>query len=76
MLITKIIHWPIFLLSVGLILIAARIFSGGFGVAFWIAAAVLAVAVLINGIVAIFEDERPGGFNNPKPAEPEPKRVK
>ena len=61
----KIIHWPILLTVSGLVLIAARLFAGSFGNVFWVTVAVITIAILVNGIVAIFEDEQPGGFNNP-----------
>jgi len=34
---------------------------------FWAAFAIVAGSMFINGIVAQFEDEAPGGFNNPHP---------
>jgi len=38
---------------------------------FWAAFAIVAGSMFINGIVAQFEDEAPGGFNNPRsPAQP------
>jgi hypothetical protein len=37
-----------------------------FGIPFSIALPVIAVALLINGWLATFEDDLPGGFHNPK----------
>lgn len=35
------------------------------GLGFWTTAAILAAAWLVNGVVAVVEDDAPGGFNNP-----------
>jgi len=35
------------------------------GISFWWAFLIVAVAILINGLVATLEDDLPGGFNNP-----------
>ena len=35
------------------------------GLSFWVMLPIVVVAVLINGFVATFEDDLPGGFNNP-----------
>jgi len=35
-------------------------------ISFWIAWGFTLLGLLINGIVATIEDNRPGGFNNPK----------
>ena len=35
------------------------------GLNFWILLPIIAGAMLINGLVATFEDDLPGGFNNP-----------
>ncbi len=36
-----------------------------FGFSYWIAFAMTAGAIIINGIIATIEDDLPGGFNNP-----------
>lgn len=63
----KIIHWRSFIVGVS---IAAGLgllvhFLSGLGL--WLSFAVGIVALLVNGIIAIIEDEAPGGFNNPRP---------
>ena len=45
--------------------LAATGISAFYGVTFWWAFAVLAVAILVNGLIATIEDDLPGGFNNP-----------
>ncbi len=35
------------------------------GLGFWATVAILAAAWLVNGVVAVVEDDVPGGFNNP-----------
>ena len=32
---------------------------------FWASFAIVLVAMVFNGILAVYEDNRPGGFNNP-----------
>jgi hypothetical protein len=63
----RFIHWPAFLLFSAMVLTGAWLIVGGFGAGFWIAAGVIALAILINGAVATIEDELPGGYHNPKP---------
>ncbi len=36
------------------------------GLGFWITFFIVAAAILINGWIAAWEDDRPGGFHNPK----------
>ena len=45
--------------------LAATGISALYGVRFWCAFAILAAAILVNGLVATIEDDLPGGFNNP-----------
>jgi len=35
------------------------------GLGFWVTVGILSAAWLINGVVAVVEDDVPGGFNNP-----------
>ena len=35
------------------------------GLAGWIGVGIVTGAVLLNGVITIFEDDQPGGFNNP-----------
>jgi hypothetical protein len=45
--------------------LAAALISAVFGLQFWWTFLLVAAGVLANGLVAIFEDDLPGGFNNP-----------
>ena len=63
----KIVHWPIFFISISIVSVLAFGVSYFFSFSYWLAFAVIFAAMLINGIVATIEDELPGGFNNPKP---------
>jgi hypothetical protein len=40
---------------------------------FWACLAIVVVAILLNGVIAMIEDEMPGGFNNPNPDDPHDK---
>ena len=42
---------------------------------FWICLGVIVFAILVNGIIAMIEDEMPGGFNKPKPDDPPGKQL-
>ncbi|UCG60296.1 MAG: hypothetical protein JSV52_08130 [Candidatus Zixiibacteriota bacterium] len=35
------------------------------GLSFWASLAIVVAAMVLNGILAVFEDDLPGGFNNP-----------
>jgi hypothetical protein len=52
------------LVILALSLVATGI-SALYGVKFWWAFAILAAAILVNGLIASIEDDLPGGFNNP-----------
>src|SRR5690606_21342127 len=52
----------LFLLVVGLV---ATLLSSASGMRFWWAFILIGSAVLVNGAIATFEDDEPGGFNNP-----------
>lgn len=65
----RLIHWPALAIFAAVVVGAAWLFTGGFGPGFWVAVGVIAVAILVNGLVAAVEDELPGGYNNPKPSD-------
>lgn len=52
--------------SLGIAATIGYFFGRWTGIGFWVAFAIVYVAMLINGWVATLEDEQPGGFNNPK----------
>jgi hypothetical protein len=49
----------------GLAIVFALGLSYSYGISFWWAFALVAVAFIINGFVAEVEDRAPGGFLNP-----------
>lgn len=62
----RIVHVPSLLIF---LLVAAGAGYGAkaiFGLNFWIAFIVAAIAMLLLGWLSVVEDEMPGGFNNPK----------
>jgi len=62
----RLVDWRIFVPSVVVAgLIAWAVYRWA-GVPFWVSAAIVVSAILINGFVALIEDEIPGGFNNPR----------
>ena len=54
--------FAISLIICGLVAIGVSYF---FGISFFTTFLIIVVALLVNGIVAAWEDELPGGFNNP-----------
>jgi len=46
-----------------IVLTVAWFINGGVGKGFLMTAAIVGIAMVINGIVASFEDDQPGGFN-------------
>jgi hypothetical protein len=55
-----------FLVGFGIAALAALAFSTFTGLPFWAGLGIAVVALLINGWLAEWEDNQPGGFNNPK----------
>jgi hypothetical protein len=51
----------------GLLITAAisGVVSALIGLGFWLVFPITVAALLINGLVAEWEDDQPGGFNNP-----------
>ena len=64
----KLAHINLKLLAVWLALCAlgGALLSWLSGMPFWGGAAIVAVALVINGVVAEVEDRAPGGFLNPR----------
>lgn len=53
------------LIVFALIATLSALASRWLGLGFWATAAILSAALLANGLVAMVEDDVPGGFNNP-----------
>jgi len=53
--------------GIGLLLAIAIGFAGSWllGISFWITVPLALLALVLNGLLAEWEDNRPGGFNNP-----------
>jgi hypothetical protein len=60
------VNWKLFFLWVVIVLMVAGAGSYLLDIGFWPAAAIVAAALVINGIVAEIEDRVPGGFLRPK----------
>ena len=61
----KIVSWPYFVIASLIVLATAWFINGDIGKGFWITSAIVAIALVVNGIIAAFEDDQPGGFNAP-----------
>ena len=62
----RFVHWPTFFLSLLVCTALALAAHWIFGVSAWLALPIIVFAVVVNGALATWEDNRPGGFNNPK----------
>ena len=62
----RFVHWPTFFLSLLVCAVIAFAAHWIFGVSVWLALPIVVVAVVVNGALALWEDEQPGGFNNPE----------
>jgi hypothetical protein len=54
-----------FAIGVGLAALISWAVHAWFDVNFWLVIAIVIFALLVNGIVAVIEDDAPGGFNDP-----------
>ena len=61
------IDWGGFLGGMAIVTVAALILRAVSGLPFWACFLAALVGVLLNGWFATWEDEQPGGFNNPDP---------
>jgi hypothetical protein len=62
----KLVHWPMFMACLAVAAIIAFGASKWFSFSFWLAFGITVVIWIILGLIAFFEDETPGGFNNPR----------
>lgn len=62
----KFISWPHFMIAAIIVLLIAWAFNRNFDSGFWITAAIVALLIFVNGMIAMFEDDRPDGFNVPE----------
>ena len=66
----KFIHWPTFLIFIVVAGLVGYLFGIWTGLGFWPAFVLIVLSLMFNGWLATFEDEAPGGFNNPISDEP------
>jgi hypothetical protein len=59
-----------FLIGLGIATLGAVVIRTFSGLSFLACLAIAVGAMLVNGWVAEWEDNRPGGFNNPTPDDP------
>lgn len=69
----KLIDWKAFLIGVSIAGLIALLVMKFIGLNFWITFILVAFAMFINGLIAEWEDNRPGGFNNPSSAKKDKK---
>jgi predicted membrane metal-binding protein len=62
----RFIDWRIFVGAVAVAVLLAWASYAWFGLGFWISLGIVIAAVLLNGIVALVEDQMPGGFDKPR----------
>jgi len=54
-----------FLVGFGIAVVGALIFRALTSFPFWVCFVMVVVAMQLNGWLAVWEDNQPGGFNNP-----------
>lgn len=62
----KFFHWKSFLIFLVVASGIGLLVSKWFNVGFWLAFIIIAIAICVVGWIAFFEDELPGGFDNPR----------
>ena len=63
----KLLHWPTFVICLVIALAVGYGASNWFNLNFWLAFGITVMIWVVLGLIAFFEDEVPGGFNNPRP---------
>jgi hypothetical protein len=61
-----------FLIGLGIATVLALVLRALSGMPFWGCLAIAVTAMLVNGWLAEWEDNQPGGFTNPTPDPPTP----
>ena len=64
------VDWRIFGYSTSVCAIIAALLAKWLRLSFWIVFPIVVLGLFINGLLATWEDEQPGGFCNPNPEEP------
>ena len=65
----KKVNWRIFFAMVSVCAIIAALLARWLHMNFWLTLVVVILGVLLNGTIAVWEDEQPVGFHEPKPDE-------
>jgi hypothetical protein len=66
----RIVDWRVFVPTVTVAALIAWAINSWMGVPFWVSLLMVVGAIVANGILALVEDEMPGGFNNPRKRSP------
>ena len=61
----RFVDWPYFFMGLALATVVALGLRAFSGMPFWGCFLIALFALLVNGWVATWEDDQPGGFNNP-----------
>ena len=69
----RFIDWRIFFITMGVASLLAFGLHVWVHLNVWVCLGIVVFGILLNGIIAMIEDEMPGGFNNPKPDDPSKK---
>ena len=65
----RLVNWKIFIVSWGFVALIAFGISAWSGFSFWWASVLVAIAMVINGVIAEVEDRSRGGFLKPEKEE-------
>ena len=58
-------HWPSFFIGLSIAAAVGLVVKWLFGLPFWAAFGLAVFGMVVNGFLAEWEDNQPGGFNNP-----------
>lgn len=62
-------NWKIFCLSISVVCAVGFILHALSGLSVWVCLVLAIAGMALNGYIATIEDDWPGGFNNPEPAD-------
>jgi len=65
----KYIHWPSLFIGLSIASLGGWLLQHFTSLGWWPAFGIAVGALIVNGVVATIEDDRPGGFNNPTGSE-------
>ena len=57
--------WRVFVVSVAIVVGVSHLAERLIGLPYWVCLGIVVLAMIVNGVIAEWEDAQPGGFYNP-----------